>query len=84
MTTGTSETELRSRPMGGRQSSSHWRSVKRQRTMSLSDDAWDLLTGLAENTGLNRSEIIEVGVRYLQEQQSPLKEIRSGLLAEMS
>jgi len=39
---------VQDRPIGGQQRTSHWESPKRQRTLSLSDDAWELVSVLAE------------------------------------
>ena len=47
---------------------SHWNSKKRQRTVSLSDDGWEVLSDLSTNLSdkgqWNRSETIEIMARY--------------------
>lgn len=53
---------LKNRGMGGA-IRSHWFSAKRQRTMSLSDEAWDICTQFAANTEASRSEVLEVLLR---------------------
>ena len=71
---------VQDRPIGGQQRTSHWDSPKRQRTLSLSDDAWDLVSMLAEEEKLNRSEVIEILVRLARDSKIPLTGVRSGLL----
>jgi hypothetical protein len=73
---------VQDRPIGGQQRTSHWDSPKRQRTLSLSDDAWDLVSQLAEEEKLNRSEVIEILVRLARDTKIPLTGVRSGLLAK--
>ena len=68
------------RPIGGQQRTSHWESPKRQRTLSLTDEAWDLVSSLAEQEKLNRSEVIEILVRLARDAKVPLTGIRTGLL----
>ena len=41
----------------------HWESRKSQRTLSLTEEVWDLLGALAERNESNRSEVVEVVVR---------------------
>ena len=74
-------TSVQDRPIGGQQRTSHWDSPKRQRTLSLSDDAWDLVSQLAEEEKLNRSEVIEILVRLARDTKIPLTGIRTGLLS---
>ncbi|MFZ9973423.1 MAG: hypothetical protein ACO3FK_04010 [Vulcanococcus sp.] len=66
--------------MGGRSSHTPW-GFKVQRTISVSDEAWTLWTGVAEASGINRSELFEVLARSLESLEVP--EIRSTLLAEI-
>ncbi|MFZ9261598.1 MAG: hypothetical protein ACO23G_14405 [Limnohabitans sp.] len=58
-------TEIKTRPVGGQQPTTHWGSTKRQRTLSMSDKGWDVACTLAETTRTNRSEICEVALRVL-------------------
>lgn len=55
------------RPLGDSQSRTHWGTPKRCRSLSLSDEAWDLLTQLAAVKGLNRSEVFERLIRKATE-----------------
>ena len=73
---------VQDRPIGGQQRTSHWGSPKRQRTLSLSDDAWELVSVLAEEAKLNRSEVIEILVRQARDSETPLTSVRSGLMAK--
>ena len=77
-----SNSPVQDRPIGGQQRTSHWGSPKRQRTLSLSDDAWGLVSLLAEEEKLNRSEVIEILVRLARDTKIPLTGVRSGLLAK--
>ena len=77
-----SKSPVQDRPIGGQQRTSHWDSPKRQRTLSLSDDAWELVSVLAEEEKLNRSEVIEILVRLARDTKIPLTGVRSGLLAK--
>lgn len=47
------------RPIGASESRTHWGTPKRCRSLSLSDEAWELLTKLAHTGGINRSEVLE-------------------------
>ena len=49
-------TRLKPEPSDGR---TQWGEPKRQRTLSLTDTCWDLLTGHAQAAGTNRSDWIE-------------------------
>ena len=71
-----------SRPMGGRSSHTPWGSSKIQRTISVTDEAWELWTEAAESAGINRSEQFEVVARCLEEMN--ITDMRSTLLAEIS
>jgi hypothetical protein len=55
------------RPLGDSQSRTHWGAPKRCRSLSLSDEAWDLLTQLAAVKGINRSEVFERLIRKATE-----------------
>lgn len=54
-----------SRPMGGRVAYTPWGSSKVQRTLSVTNEAWDLWTATAEGAATNRSELFEVLSRLL-------------------
>ena len=71
---------LKSRPMGGQAVRTHWLSPKRQRTMSLSEDAWEICGRLAEETDANRSEILEVLLRHCENMEFNLTIIRAKLV----
>jgi len=74
------ETVLKVRPMGGNQPRTHWGSDKRQRTLSLTEEAWLLAGGLAEASGSNRSEVLEILLRNAHQQGLDLAGIRLKLL----
>jgi hypothetical protein len=54
-----------SRPMGGRVAYTPWGSSKIQRTLSVTNEAWELWTAAAEEGATNRSEMFEVMARVL-------------------
>jgi hypothetical protein len=68
--------------MGTQSRRTVWNEEKRQRTYSISDTCQGLVTGLAEANGMNRSEVIEVIVRWAVRESLDLIELRS-LLAKM-
>lgn len=72
------------RPMGGAQRRTVWREQKRQRTYSVTDGGWFINTALAETHGMNRSEVLEVLLRYAEREQLDLTAIRTALLAAPS
>lgn len=43
----------------------HWGSTKRCRSISLTDEAWDLLSSYAQANDLNRSEVLERLIRRI-------------------
>ena len=50
-------------PLPQTQRLTHWGELKRCRSLSLSDTAWELITQLADAEGVNRSEYIERLIR---------------------
>ncbi len=68
------------RPMGGDQPRTHWRSEKRQRTLSLTHDAWNIFGELALASASNRSEVLEILLRYAKKEDLNLQQIRESLL----
>lgn len=72
---------ISTRPIGGLQRTSHWDSAKRQRTLSLSDGAWELCCQMAVESSSNRSEVIEILTRWAVAQGLDLPTIRAQLLA---
>jgi hypothetical protein len=59
------------RPLGDSQSRTHWGSPKRCRSLSMTDEAWDLLTKISAVQGMNRSEAIERLIRKAMEWSAP-------------
>lgn len=51
------------RRLGDSQARTHWNSPKRCRSLSMTDECWDLVTKIAAYNGINRSEAIERMVR---------------------
>lgn len=72
---------MASRPMGGVQRRTVWNEEKRQRTYSVTDTGWQLNTSLAERHGINRSEAIEILLRYAHREDLDLALIRTELVA---
>jgi hypothetical protein len=64
--------------MGGKASQTSWQSNKVQRTLSVTNDAWDRWTAAAASLGANRSELFEVLSRVAH--QLDLQELRSEAL----
>jgi len=67
------------RPLGAAHNRTIW-GHKAQRTLSLSNDVWVLITTLAEESGMARSEVLEVVFRHLASQSLDLLSIRNDLL----
>ena len=63
-------------------SRNNWGSFKTQRTMSMTMDAWELLGGLSDDYKMNRSEILEILIRYA-DQVIDLRKEREILLKAM-
>ena len=57
-----------------------WRSMKTQRTMSLTVDAWEDLGYLADDMGRSRSEVLEVLIRQARVKELDMREERNQLL----
>jgi hypothetical protein len=71
---------LKSRPKGGGAIRTHWESPKTQRTMSLSQEAWEICGRLADDAEANRSEILEILLRYGENMELNLPLIRAKLV----
>ena len=74
------DSTLKVRPMGGNQPRTHWQSDKRQRTLSLTEEAWSLAGALAAESNSNRSEVLEILLRHAAKTGMDLPEIRGTLL----
>ena len=70
-----------SRPMGGAQRRTVWNEEKRQRTYSITDTGWLINTSIAERHGMNRSEAVEIVLRYALREGLDLGAIRGELIA---
>lgn len=70
-----------SRPMGGRTPHTPWGSSKVQRTISITDEAWELWTAAAMKAGVNRSELFEVMARSVG--GLDVLHLRTGLLSDL-
>ena len=75
------EREIKTREMRPEQKLHHWNSPKRQRTLSLTDSSWEVISSLADKFKLNRSEVIEIIARMAKESGDDLIEERYTLLA---
>lgn len=71
--------ELVCRPMGGGGRTTPW-GTKSQRTLSISEDCWSMVTFLATHYLFNRSEVIEIVIRLAYENNLDLAKIRASLL----
>tara|TARA_B100000131_G_scaffold1069_1_gene1113 strand:- start:367 stop:615 length:249 start_codon:yes stop_codon:yes gene_type:complete len=79
--TDTAELEIKTREMRPEQKLHHWGSPKRQRTLSLTDYGWEVISDIADQYKLNRSEVIEIIARMAKENGDDLIEERYTLLA---
>jgi hypothetical protein len=70
--------------MGGGHRRTCWAEEKRQRTYSITDTAQDLVTALGLEHNQNRSEVIEVLVRWAARENLDLREMRETLAGEIS
>jgi hypothetical protein len=66
--------------MGGRNASNPWGSNKVQRTLSVTDEAWNQWTKAADDADINRSEMFEVLARMAH--LLGVYELRTRLLSE--
>jgi hypothetical protein len=73
--------EIKTREMRPEQKLHHWNSPKRQRTLSLTDYGWEVISDIADKYKLNRSEVIEIIARMAKENGDDLIEERYTLLA---
>jgi len=71
---------LKSRPRPEQSTRTHWDSPKRQRTMSLSETAWEICGDYAEKIDANRSEVLEIVLRYTRNFDLQLDLIRGKLV----
>ena len=62
-------------------SRTHWVSEKRARTLSLTEDCWQILGAMAQSIG-NRSEVVEIIVRNALESDTDLAAARDGMIAK--
>lgn len=75
---------MASRPMGGGHRRTCWAEEKRQRTYSITDTAQGLVTILGLEHNQNRSEVIEVLVRWAARENLDLREMRETLASEIN
>ena len=68
------------RPRGLSEPRTHWGADKRQRTLSLTQECWQLAGLLAEQSDSNRSEVIEIITRHAARTALDLQEARSEFL----
>ena len=59
-----------------------WQSMKTQRTMSMTVEAWDQLGNLASGSATSRSEVLEILIRAANRQGVDLVEARAALLVD--
>ena len=59
-----------------------WQSMKTQRTMSMTVEAWEALGNLASNGSTSRSEVLEILIRAANRQGVDLVEERAALLVD--
>ena len=58
-----------------------WKSVKTQRTMSMTLSAWKILGELAEHAATSRSEVLEILIRNAEETGIDLQEEKRLLIS---
>ena len=61
-----------------------WQSMKTQRTMSMTVEAWEQLGDLASNSHTSRSEVLEVLIRSALLRVIDIQEERQTLLTNLS
>ena len=61
-----------------------WQSMKTQRTMSMTVEAWEKLGHLATNSATSRSEVLEVLIRSALLRVVDIQEERQTLLTNLS
>ena len=59
-----------------------WQSMKTQRTMSMTVEAWDQLGSLASEGSTSRSEVLEILIRSASRHGVDLVEERAALLVD--
>lgn len=59
----------------------HWGSTKTQRTMSMTFSGWEMLSEMAEQADMNRSEVLEILIRSARSDAINLREERNVLMA---
>ena len=59
-----------------------WQSMKTQRTMSMTVEAWDALGTLASEGSTSRSEVLEILIRSASRHKVDLVEERAALLVD--
>ena len=70
---------VRQMPQTDAPSRTHWVSEKRARTLSLTEDCWQILGAMAQSIG-NRSEVVEIIVRNALESDTDLAAAREGMI----
>ena len=60
MSVDSTEREIKTREMRPEQKLHHWNSPKRQRTLSLTDYGWEVISDIADKYKLNRSEVMRL------------------------
>jgi len=68
------------RPRGLSEPRTHWGADKRQRTLSLTQECWQLAGQMAEQSDSNRSEVIEIITRYAAQNGLNLDQTRQAFL----
>lgn len=68
------------RPMPKEGSKHHWTSTKKSRSLSLTYEAWELIGEQARKLDGNRSEVIEIVMRYADQARLDLNMIRQEIL----
>ena len=59
-----------------------WQSMKTQRTMSMTVEAWGKLGDLATSSATSRSEVLEILIRQADLQGTDIVEARAALLVD--
>ena len=67
--------------LNGSELRNSWNSIKTQRTMSMTLDAWELLGDLATSAATSRSEVLEILIRNAKSEGMDLQEEKRFLVA---
>lgn len=68
--------------LNGSELRNSWNSIKTQRTMSMTLEAWELLGDLATSAATSRSEVLEILIRNAKSEEMDLQEEKASWLLD--